>query len=497
MLDQSQTPLLSALAQRVQVPYVGFHTPGHQQGRGCSSALLGHWGAQVLSSDLAEIPGLDQLAAPAGAIAAAQNLAAEAFGADHTWFLVNGSSVGVMAAILATCQAGDVILLPRNAHQSVISGVILAGVTPVLITPDFDRATGLVFPLTPALVATALDKYPQAKTLLVVSPTYEGLCADLPQMVAVARTLVPHLRVIVDEAHGPHLHFHPDLPRAALDAGADLVVQSTHKVLSACTQAAMLHLRGNRVTPLQVGRVLRLLQSSSPSYLLLASLDAARQQIATQGQLIYTDLLAKAVWVRQALAQMPGLRVIDPSQIGGETSLDLTRITLDVRGLGLTGYEVDDLFDQTWGITAELPSLSGLTFILTLGNSQADLERLVAACQTLLKKEIQPQLDLTTSLNPLPTPQISPLALSPRQAFFGEPQTVPWADAVGQISADWICPYPPGIPVLLPGEAITAEALDYLRQAHQAGASLTGCQDVETLQVIAAPTRTDGLAAAS
>jgi arginine decarboxylase len=485
-LDQSHTPILAALAQRVSQPYAGFHTPGHQQGRGGAGTLLSHWGAQTLAFDLAEIPGLDNLAAPETAIDQAQQLAAEAFAATQTWFLVNGSTVGIMAAILATCGEGEVILLPRNAHQSVIAGVILAGVVPVFLTPDLDPKTGLVYPLTPKLVALGLTQYPQARAVLVVSPTYEGLCGHISQIAAVVHA--HDLPLIVDEAHGPHLHFHPQLPTAALDAGADLVVQSTHKVLAACTQTAMLHLKGVRVAPERVSRALRLLQSSSPNYLLLASLDAARQQMANHGQTIYTDLLTKAAWIRQRLSPIPGLEVIEPAHIPPQSAtLDLTRLTLDLQGLGLSGYQVDDFLDQHCNITAELPTLQTLTFILSLGVSQADLVALVAALEQLGTQVspvvMPPPLPPQACLN---IPQITTLACSPRQAFLAPHRTVTWAAAVGEISADWICAYPPGIPILLPGEKISTEVLEQLHQATQTGASLSGCSDpsLETFTVV-------------
>jgi arginine decarboxylase len=484
---QSPLPLLAALAQRYQQTYTGFHTPGHQRGRGSAASLLSHFGPSVWHYDLPELPGLDNLAAAEGVIAQAQAMAAATFGAEQTWFLVNGSTVGIMAAILATCGEGDVILLPRNMHQSALAGVILAGAVPVLLTPELDTATGLVYPLGPAAIAEALGQYPQAKAALVVSPTYEGLCADIAAIAQV--THAHHLPLIVDEAHGPHLHFHPDLPPAALDARADLVVQSTHKVLGAATQAAMLHLQGNRISASQISRCLRLLQSSSPSYLLLASLDAARQQMADAGEAIYTDLLAKAAWVRQALAHQPRLRVLEPVDLPAhlEVRLDPTRLTLDVQRLGVTGYAVDAYLDQHCQITAELPTATYLTFILSLGTSHADLSALVAACQRLEQAfPAQSPAQSASKTLPVALPPLTTLAMAPRPAFLGEHRTVPFAEAVGEMSADWICPYPPGIPLLFPGEKISGIVLENLLQAQQAGAELSGCSDpsLATLQVV-------------
>jgi arginine decarboxylase len=389
-----------------------------------------------------------------------------------------------MAAILATCAPEDIILLPRNVHQSAIAGIILAGAIPVFITPIYDPTTGLVINLTTATVAKALAAYPQAKALLIVSPTYEGICADISAIADLTRTA--GIPLIVDEAHGAHFCCHAELPQAALAAGADLVVQSTHKVLAAFTQAAMLHLQGQRVHPDGVNRALRLLQSSSPSYLLLASLDAARQQLAIQGEVIYSELLNRVDWVRQALQKIPNLQILASDHLApypGQT-IDPTRLTLGITGLGLTGYQADEILDATYGVTAELPTWHTLTFILGLGTTQTDLEQLVIACQQLAELVLPP-------LQPLPLPslalaEITPLALSPRTAYFAGTRSVPVEQAVGEISADWVCAYPPGIPSLFPGEQITPAIVANLRHLQTAGASLSGCADLslQTLQVV-------------
>lgn len=490
MLDQTQIPILTALKLRQAAVggqgYTGFHTPGHQRGRGMPAPLLASLGAGVCTYDLPELPGLDNLAAPTGVIAQAQALAAEAFGSEQTWFLVNGSTVGIIAAILATCGPDQVILLPRNVHQSAIAGVTLAGAIPILLSPSYDSTTGLVLNLTVAVVAEALAAYPQAKALLVVSPTYEGVCADLAAIAQL--TQAAGMVLIVDEAHGAHFCAHPDLPTPALAAGADLVVQSTHKTLAAFTQAAMLHCQGERVNPNRVSRALGLLQTSSPSYLLLASLDAARQQLATQGSAIYAKLLPRVETVRQKLQSIPHLQVVSPTQIAqhpGQT-LDPTRLTLGMNGLGLTGYQADELLDE-WGITAELPTESNLTFILGLGTSPADLDQLVSGCQYLAELGLPPLPPLPQPVRP---PTLASLAQSPRAAFFGATLTLPLGQTLGQISAEWVCAYPPGIPTLVPGEEITPGLLASLQQLQKwvtvAGISLSGCADLslQTLQVV-------------
>ncbi|MBI4783456.1 MAG: aminotransferase class I/II-fold pyridoxal phosphate-dependent enzyme [Oscillatoriophycideae cyanobacterium NC_groundwater_1537_Pr4_S-0.65um_50_18] len=477
-MPQTATPLLDALCAAAQAPRAAFHTPGHKKGQGSPASLTNLLGRAVFAADLPELPELDNLFAPSGVIQAAQELAAEAFGADRTWFLANGSTCGIEAAVLATCNPGDKIILPRNSHQSAIAGLILSGAIPVWIEPDSDPVWNVAHGISPAALEAALAQHSEAKAVLVVSPTYYGVCSDLT---AIAH-LTHHydLPLLVDEAHGAHFAFHPDLPTPALQAGADLTVQSIHKTLAALTQAAMLHTQGNRVDDDRLSRCLQLVQSTSPNYLLLASLDAARQQMATQGKALLTQTLKLAAIARTHLSQMPGLAVLQTVKAPGFHRLDPTRLTVDVSGWGLTGFEADERLHQTLGVTCELPGLQHLTFILTHGNTAAEIDRLIQAFQTLATQQ-SPAVALRLPPAPLPSASISP-----RQAFFSASETVPIATAVGQCSAELICPYPPGIPALFPGEMITAEAIAYLQQILALGGVLTGCADVDlrTLKIV-------------
>lgn len=483
---QTLTPLLSALQDCARRPHAAFYTPGHKRGVGVSPALTDWWGSQVFTADLPELPELDNLFAPAGVIQAAQDLAAAAFGAQKTWFLVNGSTCGLIAAILATCNPGDYILLPRNIHQSAIAGLIYAGAVPLFLEPAYDPGLDLVYSLTPEAVAAALAEYPQIKAVMIVSPTYHGICGDVA---AIAEITHRHgIPLLVDEAHGPHFYFHPDLPVSALAAGADLVVQSTHKVLSALTQAAMLHIQGAYISAPRISQALQLGQSTSPNYLLLASLDAARQQMATQGQQRLGQTLKLAGQARGQINQIPGLSTLDPEQAGsspGFVALDQTRLTVNVSQLGISGFRADQILHRTLGVTAEFPSLRHLTFILSLGNTQNDIHQLVNAFQVLAQKHHYPQKKLPDP-PALVHPPLGPLQCSPREAFFSETETVSVHQAIKRVSAELICPYPPGIPVLLPGESITAPAVEFLQQIQKAGGQINGCSDLslQTLKVV-------------
>ena len=485
--SQAEMPLVDALRHCVDRPNAPFYTPGHKRGQSIAKPLKDLLGKQVFRADLPELPELDNLFAPESVILAAQELAAAAFGGDRTWFLANGSTSGVIAAILATCNPGDILILPRTVHQSAISGLILSGAVPVFITPDYDVALDIAHCITPEAVRIALADYPTAKAVLMVSPTYYGACGDVS---AIAQLAHNHsIPLIVDEAHGAHFAFHADLPISALQAGADVAVQSTHKTLSALTQAAMMHVQGGLVDRDRLSKSLALVQSTSPSYLLLASLDAARWQMATQGEALMTHTLHLAKQARSQIDQIPNLATLSRhhATTPGFVDFDATRLTVTVSGLGIDGFTADDILNTQLGVTAEFPSLQHLTFIISLGNTAADIEQLISAFEKLAKQSSQTQnLKLKTqnfsSLFPLPS------SLSPRDAFFAATETLAIAHAINRISAELVCPYPPGIPVLIPGEMVTEPAIAYLQQILASGGILSGCSDssLVTLKVVKA-----------
>jgi arginine decarboxylase len=489
--NQFQTPIIDALEAWIATPHAAFYTPGHKRGVGMNSSLIDRWGANVFQWDLPELPGLDNLHAPTGIIAAAQALAAEAFGAQQTWFLVNGSTAGVIAAILATCGMGEKIILPRNIHSSAIAGIIHAGAVPIFIEPEYDRELDLAHSITPAAVKFALEQHPEAKAVMVVYPTYYGVCGDLAAIAEIVHSY--QIPLLVDEAHGAHFGFHADLPPAALSVGADLTVQSTHKLLGALTQSAMLHVNSHRIDVERVSRSLRLLQTTSPSYLLLASLDAARQQMALHGAELMAKTIELARIARDRLDRLDGLSVLKLDRpTPGWKYLDPTRLTVTVTGLNLTGFEADEILTESarsphhqgFSIVAELPSVRHLTFIISLGNKLADIDRLVEGFTRLAANYNRDRQLNSTSIELLTN--ITKMAITPRQADRSHHMSVPFDRAVGKISAESICPYPPGIPVLIPGEIITATALDYLQKILDLGGEIAGCSDptLETISIV-------------
>jgi arginine decarboxylase len=479
-ISATSTPLIDALQAVQQRSPVPFCTPGHKLGRHVPESMQQLIGLAPFQADFPDLPGLN-LFEPNGVIAAAQALAAETFGAERTWFLVNGATVGVMAAILATCGPGDKIMVPRNAHTSVISSLVLSGAHPIFIQPVYDPDWDLVYGIMPETVAAALQQHPDVKAVFIVSPTYHGVCSNVAAIAHLAHQ--HHIPLIVDEAHGAHFGFHPSLPQSALSAGADLVVQSTHKGLSALTQAAMLHLQGTGIDAARLQQVLQLLQSSSPSSLLLASLDGARQQMALQGQPLLEKSLHIANTLRQRLMALDSVRVLECPQPlqSGFCDLDPLRLTIDVSNLGMDGFAADEQLMQRFSVIAELPSQRHLTFILSLGTLLTDIEPLLQAFEqwsAQAKPSTQPQQTST-----IVTPSIEQPSLSPRQAFFAAQDNVSLQQAVGRISAETICPYPPGIPLLLPGEVITETAITQLLHIQSSGGLITGCTDTSLGQV--------------
>ncbi|PIK88702.1 lysine decarboxylase [Synechococcus sp. 65AY6A5] len=489
---QERAPLFEAIRHYCSLDKAPFHTPGHKQGRGIAADLRAFLGENVFRADLTELPEVDNLHDPDGVIREAQELAAAAYGADRSWFLVNGSTCGVETLVMAVCDPGDKILLPRNCHKSAIAGVILSGAVPVYIEPDFDLELGIAHGITPAGLERALAEHPDAKGVLVVSPTYYGVCCDLEALAAIAHA--HNLPLLVDEAHGPHFGFHPELPLSALEAGADLVVQSTHKVISGMTQASMLHLKGSRVDPNRVRNILQLLQSTSPNYVLMMSLDVARRQMALEGEVLLGQALALADQARARLNRISGIFCFGPERIGstpGFFDLDRTRLTVTVSGLGLFGFDAHDWVNEHFHVQPEMSTLHNVVFIVSLGNTQRDIDRLVESVAALSEQAqgSQPSLALAEKLRrlaQLKRPPLPPQRLSPRQAFFAPIERIPFQEAVGHICAEIISPYPPGIPILVPGEEVTQEAVDYLLLVHEAGGFINGPEDVrlQTLKVV-------------
>lgn len=475
--DQFRTPLFDALVSLAEAKKVSFHTPGHKSGKGISTRFRKFVGSKIFTIDLTTLDEVDCLQKPVGVIKEAQELAAEAHGADRSFFLVNGTTVGNHAMVLATVRPGDEVLVARNAHKSILAGIILSGATPRFVLPTFDAELGIATNVQAEALAAALQAYPRARAVSVTSPNYYGIAADIRRIAA--ETHAAGRLLLVDEAHGPHLHFHPRLPASAVDAGADLTVQSTHKIVGGMTQASMLHVKGGAVDPDRVAGVLKMLQSTSPSYILMASLDLARMQMATEGTKLLGKAIALAEEARAKIQRIPGLRCLTAPEVAGwgDFGLDVTKLTISVKELGLTGYEASQILNAEFDIQVEMADLFNLLVIVSIGDRRDDLDRLWRGLEALARRRRDPRGDRLKEVPPFPALEEARLACSPREAYFGGSVSLPLSRAAGRVCCDIVTIYPPGIPILVPGEEITPAAVEYLLFLGGHGARIDGVQD--------------------
>lgn len=476
----SLAPLVSALQSSAKQSAASFHFPGHNRGRAAPPPLTQLIGLQPFVHDLPELPELGNLFSPEGPILEAQKQAAKLFGSSDTWFLVGGTTCGIQAAIMATCSPGKYLILPRNSHISAISAMVLSGAIPMYIIPEYDYEWDIAGGVTPPQVEEAIKelelKGHKAAAVFVTSPTYHGICSNLSE---ISKLCHSHgIPLIVDEAHGAHLGFHPKLPQSALQQGADIAVQSTHKVLCSLTQSSMLHLSGDNVNRERISRCLQILQSSSPSYLLLASLDAARAQLSENPETIFNNALDLANEAKLLVKKITGISVLDFSSFPSLPAIDPLRLTTGFWQLGLSGYEADEILYSYQSIICELVGTRSTTFAINLGTSQDQIERLVKGMEYLSATciSIQEIEEKVASENLAPFADIT-ISLNPRDAFFSSKRNMKIEESVGKVCGELICPYPPGIPLMIPGELITKEALDYLLYVRSKGAIITGASD--------------------
>ncbi|XP_021608926.1 arginine decarboxylase [Manihot esculenta] len=473
-------PLVSALKASAAQNVASFHFPGHNRGHAAPSSLTQLIGLRPFVHDLPELPELDNLFSPEGPILEAQRLAAELFGSKETWFLVGGTTCGIQAAIMATCSPGEHIILPRNSHISAMSAMVLSGAIPKYIIPEYNCNWDIAGGITPSQVNKAIKELEmegqKPAAVFVTSPTYHGICSNLSEISKLCHSC--GIPVIVDEAHGAHLGLHPQMPRSALKLGADLVVQSTHKVLCSLTQSSMLHMSGDIVDRERICRSLQTLQSTSPSYLLLASLDAARAQLGENPETIFNEAMKLATEAKILIKKIPGITLLELSSFSKFPAIDPLRLTVGSWKLSLSGYEADDILDRNHGIVSELVGRRSITFAINLGTCKEHVQRLVSGLQELSACSLQIE---TTEAKVKdrghePFPDIS-MSLNPRDAFFANKRKVSIGESLGKVCGELICPYPPGIPVMIPGEIITERALDYLKAVRRKGVVITGASD--------------------
>lgn len=478
--EQLRTPLFDAMVSLAESRKVSFHTPGHKSGKGISTRFRKFVGPKIFTIDLTTLDEVDSLQNPTGVIKEAQELAAKAAGADRSYFLVNGTTVGNHAMVASTTSPGDKILIARNCHRSVLTGLIISGATPVFFQPAFDQDLKLTLNVKFDTVKTAIDANPGCRAILITSPNYYGLCADIERIIPYAHE--KGMIVLVDEAHGPHLKFHSKLPKCALDAGADICVQSTHKIVGGMTQASMLHAKAERINLDDVTNTLKLLQTTSPSYILMASLDLARMQMATDGRKLLNRAIKLAEEARAKINTIPGVHCFTKEQAkaAGMADMDVTKLTIKVSDLGLSGYHVSQLLNLRFGIQVEMADPFHVLVIVSIGDRHEDLERLVDAL-----KIIASETGLQGTLLPLdkvrPPSLENRFIMTPREAFYSDTELLPVDLAIGRVSAEIVTVYPPGIPLLVPGEDISKDAIEYLTNMAGLGAVIDGLNENNSL----------------
>ncbi|MGI8314031.1 aminotransferase class I/II-fold pyridoxal phosphate-dependent enzyme [Halobacillus mangrovi] len=482
-MKQNETPLFTGVKEHAAKKPIQFHIPGHKSGKGMDEEYRDFIGENALSIDLINIEPLDDLHHPHGMIQQAQELAAEAFGADYTFFSVQGTSGAIMTMIMSVCHPGDKIIVPRNVHKSITTAIIFSGAKPVFIHPELDDRLGISHGITPEAVGRACEANPDAKGVLVINPTYFGITADLRKIVEIAHSF--EIPVLVDEAHGVHIHFHERLPLSAMQAGADLAATSVHKLGGSLTQSSVLNLREGLVSHERVQTILSMLTTTSTSYILLASLDAARRHLAIHGRSLLDKCLSLADDARGRLNEIPAIYCPGEDILGSEATFDYdpTKLIISVKNLGVTGYDVEVWLRENYNIEVELSDLYNLLCIVTPGDSEEDLGQLIRALSELSER-CSPSHEMKEVA--VKVPQIPVLSLTPRDAFYASTEVVPLKSSIGRISAEFVMVYPPGIPIFIPGEIITEENIQYIQENIEAGLPVQGPEDdtLETIHVI-------------
>ena len=473
-MDQNKTPLFDAIINYINEDITPFHIPSHKMGRGINPKWKEYAGENIFKMDICEVQGLDDLHQPEGVIKEAQELAAEAWGAERTFFLVNGTSSGIISSICSIVKESDKIIIPRNSHKSVVFGLIISGATPIYIPAEIYKEKGLIGGFDPMKLEDIYQTNTGIKGVFSVSPSYHGICSDMKSLIEITHK---HGGVfIADEAHGNHTYFHESLPVGALKLGADISCMSIHKMCGSLTQSSMLHLNSKNVDIAALTSNLQMMQNTSPSYLLEVSLDLARHYMATKGKENLDNLIKLSDYARKEISAINGFEILGEELIGhyAIAGYDPLRLIFSARKLGLEGYELYELLRRDYGIEMEFGDYFYGLCIMGLGTRPEDIEHLITALKDISARYRWQRKALSWDEE---FPSIPQRIMTPRQAYFADKENIPWKDSKGRISSEMIVPYPPGIPIVCPGEKITDEVWDYLNDQNKRGRHLHGARD--------------------
>ncbi|OUP49046.1 aminotransferase class I/II-fold pyridoxal phosphate-dependent enzyme [Lachnoclostridium sp. An181] len=477
--SQSKAPIYEALERFRKMRVVPFDVPGHKHGRG-NPELVELLGKQCVSIDVNSMKPLDNLCHPVSVIREAEELAAEAFGASHAFLMVGGTTSSVQSMILSTCKQGDKIILPRNVHRSAINALVLCGAKPIYVNPDVNHDLGIPLGMQMSEVEKAIRENPDAVAVFVNNPTYYGICSDLRSIVKLAHEY--GMKVLVDEAHGTHFYFGDHLPVSAMEAGADMASVSMHKSGGSLTQSSFL-LTGKDVNAGYVRQIINLTQTTSGSYLLLSSLDISRRNLALRGEEEFKRVSALAQYAREEINKIGGYYAFGEELINGDSIYDFDKTKLSVHTLeiGLAGIEVYDILRDEYDIQIEFGDLGNILAYLSIGDRKQEVERLVSALAEVKRRYQKDKAGM------LSQEYVSPnVIMTPQESFYAPKEYLPLEDTLGRVCSEFVMCYPPGIPVLAPGEKITRDVLDYIIYAKEKGCSMTGPEDpdIEHLNVI-------------
>lgn len=472
-MDQTKAPIYEALKNLKSMRIVPFDVPGHKRGRG-NPELSDFLGKRCLEVDVNSMKPLDNLCHPTGVIREAEELAAEAFGAKHAFFMVGGTTSAVQSMILSAVKAGDEIILPRNVHRSVINAMILCGAIPVYVNPETNEELGISLGMRVSEVKKAIEEHPGAKAIVVNNPTYYGICSDIKTIVKLAHD--NNMLVLADEAHGTHFYFGADMPPAAIHTGADIAAVSMHKSGGSLTQSSFL-LTGENVNADYVRQIINLTQTTSGSYLLMSSLDLSRRNLALNGTEIFDKIKAMVSYARREINEIGDYYAYSSELVNGDSvfAFDETKLSVHTLNTGLAGIEVYDILRDDYDIQTEFGDMGNLLAYISVGDREKDIERLISALSEIRRRF---KRDKTGMLD---TEYISPRVIqTPQKAFYGDKEQIPIEKSANRVCSEFVMCYPPGIPILAPGELITPQIIEYIAYAKEKGCTLLGTEDIDT-----------------
>ncbi len=469
-LDQTRAPIYEALERFREMRVVPFDVPGHKHGKG-NPELTAFLGEKCVGVDVNSMKPLDNLCHPISVIRDAELLAADAFGASHAFLMVGGTTSSVQSMVLSCCKHGDKIILPRNVHRSVINSLVLCGAIPVYVNPDVDCRLGISLGMSREQVRKAIAENPDAVAVLVNNPTYYGICSDIRAIVKMAHDA--GMLCLADEAHGTHFYFGENMPVSAMRAGADMAAVSMHKSGGSLTQSSLL-LIGENVSERHVRQIINLTQTTSGSYLLMSSLDISRRNLALRGKEVFRKVIEMADYAREEINAIGGYYAYGREMINGDSIFDFdpTKLSVHTRDIGLAGIEVYDILRDEYDIQIEFGDIGNILAYLSIGDRMQELERLVSALAEIRRRYKKDPAGL------LSQEYIDPeVVCSPQSAFYSNKKSIPIKESAGQVCSEFVMCYPPGIPILAPGERITAGILEYIEYAKAKGCSMTGPED--------------------